>query len=77
MLLLSEISRSVTMRGVYYPLATSLLRSRAQLHLLIESNDEMRVRAAVDELRRNLVEASVQALNNTDRAAAAGGRYAV
>lgn len=79
MLLLSEISgASVTMRGVYYPPGDEpALGQEPKLHLLIESNDEMRVRAAVDELRRNLVEASVQALNNTDRAAAAGGRYAV
>lgn len=65
MTLLSEISgASITMRGIYYPPGEDPpLAGEPKLHLLIESNDEMKVRAAVEEIRRNLVEASVQALN--------------
>ncbi|KAL7423892.1 pre-mRNA processing RNA-helicase [Cryptotrichosporon argae] len=78
MTLLQEISgASITMRGVYYPPGEDPSPGQEpKLHLLIESNDEKRVRAAVDELRRNLVEASVAALNTADRAGASG-RYAV
>lgn len=36
-----------------------------KLHLLIESNDEFRVKLAVDELRRVLLDASVAALVST------------
>jgi ATP-dependent RNA helicase DDX46/PRP5 len=65
MTMLSEISgASITMRGVYYPPGEDPpLAGEPKLHLLIESNDEMKVKAAVDEIRRNLVEASVLALN--------------
>jgi ATP-dependent RNA helicase DDX46/PRP5 len=65
MTLLSEISgASITMRGVYYPPGEDPpMAGEPKLHLLIESNDEMKVRAAVEEIRRNLVEASVLALN--------------
>ena len=65
MTLLSEISgASITMRGVYYPPGEDPpLAGEPKLHLLIESNDENKVRAAVEEIRRNLVEASVLALN--------------
>jgi ATP-dependent RNA helicase DDX46/PRP5 len=65
MMMLQEISgASITMRGVYYPPGEEPGPGQEpKLHLLIESNEEVRVRRAVDELRRNLVEASVQALN--------------
>jgi ATP-dependent RNA helicase DDX46/PRP5 len=65
MTLLSEISgASITMRGVYYPPGEDPpITGEPKLHLLLESNDEMKVRAAVEEIRRNLVEASVLALN--------------
>jgi ATP-dependent RNA helicase DDX46/PRP5 len=65
MMMLQEISgASITMRGVYYPPGEEPAPGQEpKLHLLIESNEELRVRRAVDELRRNLVEASVQALN--------------
>ena len=93
MMLLAEHSQaSITMRGEFLPHSASRhLRSgiyyapgeepkigaEAKLHLLIESNDENRVRLAVDEIRRLLVEGSVQALNNADRAGAASARYNV
>ncbi|RXK38314.1 pre-mRNA-processing ATP-dependent RNA helicase PRP5 [Tremella mesenterica] len=79
MTLLAEISgASVTMRGVYYPPGEEPPPGgEPKLHLLIESNDEMKVHAAVEEIRRNIVEASVAALNNADRNIAAGGRYSV
>lgn len=79
MMLLQEHSgASITMRGVYYPPGHEPEAGQEpKLHLLIESNDEMRVRSAVEELRRSLVEASVQALNSADRAHASGGRYAI
>ena len=57
-------------RGIDYDercLLSSWRRStfgwRTEIALLIESNDENKVRAAVEEIRRNLVEASVLALN--------------
>lgn len=79
MMLLQEHSgASITMRGVYYPPGHEPEAGQEpKLHLLIESNEESRVRAAVDELRRSLVEASVQALHSADRAHVSGGRYAV
>ncbi|RSH78306.1 pre-mRNA processing RNA-helicase [Apiotrichum porosum] len=79
MTLLQEISgASITMRGVYYPPGDEPAPGQEpKLHLLIESNEEVRVRRAVDELRRTLVEASVQALQSADRSATTGGRYAV
>lgn len=40
-----------------------------KLHLLIESNEEFRVKLAVDELRRILLDASVAALVSIDCAA--------
>ncbi|WVF72281.1 pre-mRNA-processing ATP-dependent RNA helicase PRP5 [Kwoniella sp. CBS 6097] len=79
MTLLQEISgASITMKGIYYPPGEEPSPGQEpKLSLLIESNDEHRVRAAVDEIRRNLVEASVAALNTADRGPAASGRYAV
>lgn len=64
MLLLAEISgASITMRGVYYPPGQDPAPGQEpKLHLLIESNEEMRVRTAVDELRRIIIESSVAAL---------------
>jgi ATP-dependent RNA helicase DDX46/PRP5 len=68
MTLLSEISgASITMRGSYYsPGEEPKIGAEPKLYLLIESNDENKVRAAVDEIRRNLVEGSVAALNVSD-----------
>lgn len=65
MTMLAEVSgASITMRGRYYqPGDEPNFGGEPKLHLLIESNDEMKVRAAVEEIRRNLVEASVLALN--------------
>jgi ATP-dependent RNA helicase DDX46/PRP5 len=79
MTLLAEISgASITMRGIFYPPGEEpRIGAEPKLHLLIESNDEARVRAAVDEIRRNLVDASMAALNNSDRAVGASSRYAV
>lgn len=69
MTMLAEVSgASVTMRGRYYqPGDEPNMGGEPKLHLLIESNDEMKVRAAIEEIRRNLVEASVLALNVSDR----------
>ena len=65
MTMLSEISgASITMRGVYYPPGEDPpISGEPKLHLLLESNDERKVRAAIDEIRRNLVEASMLALD--------------
>ncbi|OCF35417.1 pre-mRNA-processing ATP-dependent RNA helicase PRP5 [Kwoniella heveanensis BCC8398] len=70
MTLLQEISgASITMKGIYYPPGEEPGPGQEpKLSLLIESNDEHRVRAAVDEIRRNLVEASVAALNVSSNA---------
>jgi ATP-dependent RNA helicase DDX46/PRP5 len=94
MTMLSEISgASITMRGVYYPPGEDPpISGEPKLHLLLESNDEMKVKAAIDEIRRNLVEASMLALDvsrsslflldpadnqNADRGGAVQGRYSV
>ncbi|KAK4687220.1 ATP-dependent RNA helicase DDX46/PRP5, partial [Tremellales sp. Uapishka_1] len=79
MTLLQEISgASITNKGIFYPPGEEPLPgAEPKLSLLIESNEEHRVRLAVDELRRVLVEASLGALNNADRAGASGGRYNV
>ena len=75
MTLLSEVSgASITMRGVFYPPGDEpRIGGEPKLHLLIESNDEAKVRAAVDEIRRNLVEASVAALNVSQNACRSRG----
>ncbi|KAI9638387.1 putative pre-mRNA splicing factor [Dioszegia hungarica] len=79
MTLLNEISgASVTMRGVYYPPGEDpKIGNEPKLHLLIESNDESKVRMAVEEIRRTLVEGSVAALQATDRGGPSSGRYNV
>ena len=67
-LLAENSGASVTMRGVYYPPGEEpKIGVEPKLHLLIESNDESRVRAAVDEIRRTLVDASMNALNVSRR----------
>lgn len=65
MTLLSEISgASITMRGIFYaPGEEPRVGAEPKLHLLVESNEENRVRAAVEEIRRALVDASMMALN--------------
>jgi ATP-dependent RNA helicase DDX46/PRP5 len=65
MTLLAEVSgASVTMRGIYYPPGEEpKVGGEPKLHLLIESNDVEKVQMAVEEIRRNIVEASVMALN--------------
>lgn len=69
---------SITMKGNYYePGKEPGPNQEPKLHLLIESNDEYRVRAAVDELRRVLLEASVAALQTADRDGQPAGRYRV
>lgn len=51
------------MTGNFYPPGDEpKIGAEPKLHLLIESNEESRVRVAVDELRRTLVEASMAAL---------------
>lgn len=79
-LLVEHSNASITMRGNYYPPGEEpVFGGEPKLHLLIESNDREKVQVAIDEIRRNLVEASMAALNNADRAVAAGqgGRYSV
>ncbi len=50
--------------GIFYPPGEEpMIGAEPKLHLLIESNEESRVRMAVDELRRTLVDASMAALN--------------
>lgn len=69
---------SITMRGVYYPPGNAPAPGQEpKLHLLIESNEELRVRQAVDELRRTIVEASMTSLQNADRNPSASSRYAI
>jgi len=78
-LLVEHSNASITMRGNYYPPGEEpVFGGEPKLHLLIESNDREKVQVAIDEIRRNLVEASMAALNNADRGGQAGaGRYAV
>lgn len=79
-LLVEHSNASITMRGNYYPPGEEpVFGGEPKLHLLIESNDRDKVQAAIDDIRRNLVEASMAALNNADRAVqgGTGGRYAV
>lgn len=78
-LLVEHSNASITMRGNYYPPGEEpVFGGEPKLHLLVESNDREKVQAAIDEIRRNLVEASMAALNNADRGGAgASGRYAV
>jgi ATP-dependent RNA helicase DDX46/PRP5 len=55
--------RELTGLGIFYPPGEEPgMGQEPKLHLLIESNDEHRVRTAVDELRRVLVDASMGAL---------------
>ncbi|WVQ78009.1 pre-mRNA-processing ATP-dependent RNA helicase PRP5 [Cryptococcus sp. DSM 104549] len=79
MTLLQEISgASITMKGIYYgPGKEPGPNDEPKLSLLIESNDESKVRLAVDEIRRALVEGSMAALDNADRGGGASGRYNV
>ena len=52
------------LQGIFYaPGEEPKIGAEPKLHLLIESNEESRVRTAVDELRRTLVDASMAALN--------------
>ncbi|ORX39780.1 hypothetical protein BD324DRAFT_648407 [Kockovaella imperatae] len=76
---LNEMSQaSITMRGQYYPPgAEPPAGGEPKLYLLIESNDREKVVAAVDEIRRRLIEGSMSALESADRGGAAGGRYSV
>lgn len=69
MTLLAELSgASVTMRGIYYPPGEEpKVGGEPKLHLLIESNDREKVATAVDEVRRNIVDASMMALNVSHR----------
>lgn len=79
-LLVEHSNASITMRGNYYPPGEEpVFGGEPKLHLLIESNDREKVQAAIDDIRRNLVEASMAALNNADRAVqgGTGGRYAL
>ena len=56
------------MRGIYYPPGEEpKVGGEPKLHLLIESNDREKVATAVDEVRRNIVDASMMALNVSHR----------
>lgn len=64
--------------GIFYPPGVEPgIGQEPKLHLLIESNEEFRVKLAVDELRRILLEASVAALQSADREPTVSGRYKV
>ncbi|KAJ9123422.1 hypothetical protein QFC22_001624 [Naganishia vaughanmartiniae] len=79
MVLLQDLSgASITNKGIFYPPGVEPAPGQEpKLHLLIESNEEFRVKLAVDELRRILLEASVAALQSADREPTIGGRYKV
>ncbi|GHJ85929.1 hypothetical protein NliqN6_2331 [Naganishia liquefaciens] len=79
MVALQDLSgASITNKGIFYPPGTEPgIGQEPKLHLLIESNEEFRVKLAVDELRRILLEASVAALQSADREPTVSGRYKV
>jgi ATP-dependent RNA helicase DDX46/PRP5 len=57
------ICHGFTFKGIFYEAGKEPgLGQEPKLHLLIESNEEFRVKLAVDELRRILLDASVAAL---------------
>ncbi|EJU06234.1 P-loop containing nucleoside triphosphate hydrolase protein [Dacryopinax primogenitus] len=77
--LIDMTGASVTNKGVYYdPGKEPPLEGPPKLHLLIESNEEYRVEAAVREIKRLLVEASTAAIQAESRGPGAPvGRYSV
>lgn len=78
---LNEITgASITNKGVFYDKGKEPgPEDPPKLHLLIESNDEMRVRLAISEIRRILLDASAIALEQESRdpSRGGGGRYSV
>ena len=79
--LIETTGASITNKGVYYDKGKEPgPDDPPKLHLLIESNDEMRVRLAISEIKRFLVDASTAALEQESRDPSGrqgGGRYNV
>ncbi|GAA99016.1 uncharacterized protein L969DRAFT_91839 [Mixia osmundae IAM 14324] len=77
--LIEETGASITNKGVFYdkgkepgPL------DQPKLHLLVESNDESKVRAAINEIKRILIEASTASMEAEQRGPGqATGRYSI
>ena len=79
--LIETTGASITNKGVFYDKGKEPgPDDPPKLHLLIESNDEMRVKLAISEIKRFLVDASTAALEQESRDPSGrqgGGRYSV
>jgi len=76
--LIDMTGASVTNKGIYYETNKEPAPGQPpKLHLLIESNDEMKVERAVREIKRLLIEASTAALQAEARNPTNAGRYSV
>ncbi|KAH8919063.1 P-loop containing nucleoside triphosphate hydrolase protein [Atractiella rhizophila] len=77
--LIEDTGASVTNKGVYYPPGKEpAYGEQPKLHLLIESNEEFRVKHAISEIKRLLLEASTAAFEAESRnPGQAMGRYSV
>jgi len=77
--LIDMTGASVTNKGIYYePGKEPPLEGPPKLHLLVESNEELKVEQAVREIKRLLIEASAAALQAEMRnPTATSGRYSV
>ena len=81
--LIEDTGASITTKGVYYEKGKEPgPDDPPALHLLIESNDEMRIKLAISEIKRLLVDASAAALEQAENgprggAGGASGRYNV
>lgn len=77
--LISETGASVTLKGVYYGQGKEPMAGEPpKLQLLVESNDETKVEAAVRDLKQLLLEATQAALEHEQRnPGGAPGRYSV
>ncbi|KAM0748987.1 P-loop containing nucleoside triphosphate hydrolase protein [Meredithblackwellia eburnea MCA 4105] len=77
--LVEDTGASITNKGVYYPPGQEPGPDELpKLHLLIESNDEFRVKHAIQEIKRALIEGATMALEAEARnPGSAPGRYSV
>jgi len=78
--LVEETGASVTNKGIYYESGKEPSGAEAppKLHLLVESNDEMKVEHAVREIKRLLIEAATSAIQAEQRnPGTTAGRYSV
>jgi ATP-dependent RNA helicase DDX46/PRP5 len=76
--LVETTGASITIKGVYYEKGKEPgFDDPPKLHLLIESNDDMRIKTAIGEIKQILLDASTSALQQADDPSRPGGRYNV